>query len=164
MQEHSPSSIASKSRKFDTPQQEAYLNLWRTYDRLRILEDSLFQKHGITAQQYNALRLLRGNQEAGIQTLDLARKLVSRAPDITRLLDKLEENGWIARDRPKENRRVVLVKITNAGLKLLKTIDPEVLQCGIQQLGHLPENDVQLLIKLLKEARNPHEDPESIWS
>jgi len=128
------------------------------------LEGSLFQKHGNTAQQYNALRLLRGNQEAGIQTLDLARKLVSRAPDITRLLDKLEENGWIARDRPKENRRVVLVKITNAGLKLLKTIDPEVLQCGIQQLGHLPEKDVQLLIKLLKEARNPHEDPESIWS
>ena len=164
MENHIPSSIASKSRKFDTPQQEAYLNLWRTYDRLRILEDSLFQKHGITAQQYNALRLLRGNQEAGIQTLDLARKLVSRAPDITRLLDKLEENGWITRDRPKENRRVVLVKITNAGLKLLKTIDPEVLQCGIQQLGHLPEKDVQLLIKLLKEARNPHEDPESIWS
>lgn len=164
MQNHIPSSIASKSRKFDTPQQEAYLNLWRTYDRLRILEDSLFQKHGITAQQYNALRLLRGNQEAGIQTLDLARKLVSRAPDITRLLDKLEENGWITRDRPKENRRVVLVKITNAGLKLLKTIDPEVLQCGIKQLGHLPEKDVQLLIKLLKEARNPHEDPESIWS
>ena len=70
-------------RRFDSAQQEAYLNLWRTYDRLRTLEDELFQQHDLTAQQYNALRLLKAEHPAALPTLVLAGKLVSRAPYIT---------------------------------------------------------------------------------
>ena len=70
-------------RRFDSPQQECYLNLWRTYDRLRMIEDGLFAQHDLTAQQYNALRLLRAEQPAALPTLVLAGKLVSHAPDIT---------------------------------------------------------------------------------
>src|ERR1700744_4753869 len=84
-----PSTKRRAGGRFDSSQQEVYLNLWRTYDRLRILEDELFSRHDLTAQQYNALRLLRAAHPNKAPTLALAAKLVSRAPDITRLLDKL---------------------------------------------------------------------------
>src|SRR5205085_7276031 len=90
-------------RRFDSPEQEAYLNLWRTYDRLRAFEDELFQRHDLTAQQYNALRLLRAARPQPMATLTLGARLVSRAPDITRLLDKLADRGLIERDRPAHN-------------------------------------------------------------
>src|SRR5581483_2977738 len=95
-----PSSRPTKARHFDSAEQEAYLNLWRTYDRLRMLEDELFGRFDLTAQQYNALRLLRGEHPETLPTLTLAARLVSHAPDITRLLDKLERRGLVHRGRP----------------------------------------------------------------
>src|ERR1044071_54956 len=97
-----------RGQRFDSPQQEAYLHLWRTYDRLRLLEDELFGRHDLTAQQYNALRLLRGARPGKIATWTLGWRLVSRAPDITRLLDKLHARGLINRERPADNRRTVM--------------------------------------------------------
>src|SRR5947209_4422930 len=94
------SSRPAPGRRFDSLEQEAFLSLWRTYDRLRALEEELFGRHGLTPQQYNALRLLHGEHPRRIRTLDLAGRLVSRAPDITRMLDKLEQRGVIERDRP----------------------------------------------------------------
>jgi DNA-binding MarR family transcriptional regulator len=151
-------------RRFDSLEQEAYLNLWRTYDRLRLLEDRLFGPHGLTAQQYNALRLLRGAHPEPIATLALASRLVSRAPDITRLLDKLAERGLIARDRRESNRRTVLVSITDVGLTLLDDLDAEVRKCNECQLGHLGPDELNELIRLLRRARVPHEHPESEWA
>src|SRR5207253_10263936 len=110
----------TRRRPFNSPEQEAFLNLWRTYDRLRALEEELFGRYDLTPQQYNALRLLRGAHPDKLRTLDLAGRLVSRAPDITRLLDKLAERGLVARDRPADNRRVVRVGITAKGLALLR--------------------------------------------
>ena len=100
-------------RRFDSPQQEAFLALWRTYDRLRAFEDDLFARFDLTPQQYNALRLLRAEHPDPLPTLVLAERLVSRAPDITRLLDGLELKGLIARERHAENRRVVQVGISD---------------------------------------------------
>src|SRR6266403_1084668 len=94
-----------KGKRFDSLEQEAFLSLWRTYDRLRAFEDELFARYDLTPQQYNALRLLRSAHPGKLRTLDLAGRLVSRAPDITRLLDKLERRGLIDRDRPADNRR-----------------------------------------------------------
>ena len=102
----------ARARRFDSPEQEAYLNLWRTYDRLRAVEDELFGRHDLTAQQYNALRLLRGVHPGRLPTLALAARLVSRAPDITRMLDRLEERGLVERVRPAGNRRVVEVGLS----------------------------------------------------
>ena len=129
--------IAKAVKRFDSPQQEVFLNLWRTYDRLRALEDELFSRHGLTAQQYNALRLLRAAHPGKVPTLSLATRLVSRAPDITRLLDKLHERGLIDRERPAENRRVVRIGITDAGVALLDQLAPTVRACHASQLGHL---------------------------
>src|SRR5436190_12653248 len=106
---------AAVSPRFDSLEQEVFLNLWRTYDRLRALEDELFERFDLTAQQYNVLRLLRGQHPATTPTLALANRLVSRAPDITRMLDKLGQRGLIARERDGDNRRVVRVGITPAG-------------------------------------------------
>lgn len=153
----------SKSRRFDSLEQEVFLSLWRTYDRLRAFEDDMFGAHDLTPQQYNALRLLRGAHPDKIHTLDLARRLVSRAPDITRLLDKLDQRGLIERDRPAENRRVVRVGITEAGLALLTELHEELQACHRRQLGHLSKKELEQLVRLLGAARAPHEDEESIW-
>jgi DNA-binding MarR family transcriptional regulator len=146
-----------KGRHFDSLEQEAFLNLWRTYDRLRALEDELFAAHDLTPQQYNALRLLRSQHPQKIRTLDLAARLVSRAPDITRLLDKLEQRDLIARDRPADNRRVVWIGITPAGIALLQELQKPIRECHVRQLGHLSAGELRQLIRLLCTAREPHD-------
>jgi DNA-binding MarR family transcriptional regulator len=149
--------------RFDSPQQEVYLNLWRTYDRLRALEDDLFAGFGLTAQQYNALRLLRADHPAPLPTMALAERLVSRAPDITRLLDKLVRRGLVCRQHRPENRRVVLVAITEAGLALLRDIAAPLRACHEQQLGHLSPEELRRLNDLLRAARAPHEREDGGW-
>ena len=149
--------------RFDSVEQEVFLNLWRTYDRLRALEDELFARYDLTPQQYNALRLLSGQHPAKIRTLDLAARLVSRAPDITRLLDKLEQRGLIERDRPADNRRTVFIGITDAGRALLRALREPIRQCHARQLGHLSQRELKALVALLRAAREPHEDPASTW-
>lgn len=152
-----------RATRFDSSHQEAYLNLWRTYDKLRSIEDAVFLRFELTAQQYNALRLLRGEHPQKLHTLVLAKRLVSRAPDITRLLDRLEERKLISRERPDDNRRVVKVAITPQGMKLLQKLDHEVLECSKKQLGHLDEPQLTQLVSLLRLARVPHEEPDSFW-
>jgi DNA-binding MarR family transcriptional regulator len=151
------------ARRFDSPQQEAFLSLWRTYDRLRMLEDELFSQYDLTAQQYNALRLLKAEHPGTLATLALAGRLVSRAPDITRLVDRLEQRGLVARERMPDNRRVVQVGITEAGLALLKQLEQPVRQCHQRQLGHLSSDNLQALVALLRTARGPHEEADSAW-
>jgi len=150
-------------RTFDSPEQEVFLSLWRTYDRLRALEEELFGQHDLNPQQYNALRLLAAAHPETLRTLDLAGRLISRAPDITRLLDKLERRGLVARDRPAENRRVVHIGITEAGLALLRQLRRPLRACHARQLGHLSPRELEGLKSLLRAARLPHEDPDSDW-
>jgi DNA-binding MarR family transcriptional regulator len=150
-------------QRFDSPQQKVFLNLWRTYDRLRMLEDELFGRCDLTAQQYNTLRLLQAADPRRVATLALASRLISRAPDITRLLDKLEERGLIERHRPAENRRTVLVGITPLGVELLDRLADEVRECHDRQLGHLKAGEMKLLVELLRKARQPHESGDGDW-
>jgi DNA-binding MarR family transcriptional regulator len=152
-----------RAPRFDSLFQEAYLNLWRTYDRLKALEDELFSGFDLSAQQYNALRLLEASHPATVPTLTLGTRLISRAPDMTRMLDRLEERGLVHRERRPENRRVVEVGITSDGLKLLEQIAPAVQQCHKQQLGHLSAKDLKQLVELLQRVRQPHEETDSLW-
>lgn len=154
---------ARARRRFDSLEQEAFLGLWRTYDRLRALEDELFSRYDLTPQQYNALRLLHSEHPGTLRTLDLAARLVSRAPDITRLLDKLEQRGLIGRDRPADNRRIVRVGITAAGIDLLNELSQPLRGCHVRQLGHLNRKELEDLISLLRAARLPHESTSSSW-
>jgi DNA-binding MarR family transcriptional regulator len=149
--------------RFDSLEQEVFLSVWRTYDRLRALEDDLFRRYDLTPQRYNVLRLLRAEHPRPVQTLTLAQRLVSRAPDITRMLDRLEQRGLIGRERPADNRRVVRVGISQAGLELLDAIAEPLRDCHARQLGHLPAADLKQLVVLLRKARQPHEDELSTW-
>jgi DNA-binding MarR family transcriptional regulator len=150
-------------KRFDSPQQEVFLNLWRTYDRLRALEDEFFARYGLTPQQYNALRLLGAAYPQKVPTLVLANRLISRAPDITRLLDKLHDRGLVERERPADNRRTVMVGITESGLNLVDEMAPEVRECHVRQVGHLEADEMRTLIDLLNKVRIPHESPDSNW-
>jgi DNA-binding MarR family transcriptional regulator len=150
-------------RGFDSPEQEVFLNLWRTYDRLRGPEEELFGRYDLTPQQYNALRLLRAAHPGSLPTLALAARLVSRAPDITRLLDRLERRGLVMRDRPAEDRRLVRVSVTAAGLSLLRELAGPVRACHSRQLGHLSPAQLRDLARLLRLARRPHEEADSNW-
>lgn len=139
------------------------MSLWRTYDRLKALEDELFAGHGLSAQQYNTLRLLESAQPQAMTVQQLGEKLISRAPDMTRLLDRLEAGGWIARVRPPENRRIVQVTLTPQGTALLKDLADKVRDCHERQLGHLTAAQQRQLIQLLAAARGPHEVDGSAW-
>ncbi len=158
-----PTTTETRAPHFDSLEQEAFLNLWRTYDRLHLIEEELFGKFELTPQQYNALRLLRGEGDHKLATLVLASRLVSRAPDITRLLDKLEERGLVERERPPDNRRMVLIGLTERGRNLLAELDEEVRSTHAKQLGHLSPEQLEQFILLLKAARRPHEEASSHW-
>lgn len=144
---------------FDSVEQEAYLQLWRTYDRLRELDERVFQRHGITAQQYNALRILKSVRPGSLSTSAVGSRLVSRAADMTRLIDRLEEKGFVARKRRDGNRRVVYVSITAAGVAIVSRLAADVKRLGKDQLGHLDRKMLRTLIGILEQAREPHEDP-----
>ncbi len=157
------SSRRSATTRFDSLEQEAFLSLWRTYDRLRALEDEFFRPYDLTPQQYNVLRLLKAQQPALLPTLDVANLLVSRAPDITRMLDKLAQRGLVSRVRSESDRRTVLVGITPAGTQLLAEMHEPLRACHERQLGHLPPETLLQLIELLRQVRDPHEPQESSW-
>ena len=142
---------------FDSLEQEAYLQLWRTYDRLREIDDRLFAGHGITAQQYNALRVLKAARPGALSASALGTRLVSRAADITRLLDRLERLALVQRRRNDRNRRAVEVSITSAGVALVDRLAEAVRRCGRDQLGHLDRRSLRQLVDLLERARAPHE-------
>jgi len=152
-----------RSRRFDSIEQEAYLSLWRTFDRLRAIEDELFGKWELSAQQYNVLRLLKAEHPETLPTLSLVRRLVSRAPDITRMLDKLELRKLISRGKRQGDRRAVMVGITPAGLALLEEIRQPLQVVHEKQLGHLSGADLKTLVKLLQQVRLPHEPEGSPW-
>ncbi len=151
------------ARRFDSLKQEAYLAIWRTYDRLRALEDELFSQWDLTAQQYNILRLLRSDHPNQVPTLSLVGRLVSRAPDVSRMLDKLEARHLIVRNRSSEDRRTVLVGVTADGLAIVDGIAEPLRQCHEAQLGHLQQAELKSLVDLLRRAREPHEPADSPW-
>jgi len=155
------SESTSKTRKFDSLEQCVFLNLWRTYDRLKILEEEVFSRYELSAQQYNSLRLLKSVYPASMPTLVLGSRLISRAPDMTRLLDKLENRGYLTRERRSDNRRVVEVTISQEGLDLLDELSEPIQECHAKQLGHLTKEQLGQLATLLREARAPHEDANS---
>ncbi len=157
-------SRVKKKAGFDSLHQKVYLSLWRTYDRLRAMEDALFGEWNLTAQQYNVLRLLEARYPEPIPTLQLSAKLISRAPDITRMLDKLESQHWIRRERSLEDRRAVLVALTDKGMDLVKKLAEPVKRMHEAQLGHLSGEEMRSLVALLQAARGPHEPDGSDWN
>jgi DNA-binding MarR family transcriptional regulator len=111
--------------RFRSPRERAFVSLLYVASNLMQRLEEACQRHGLTHTQYNVLRILRGAHPAGHARCDIMDRLITRAPDVTRLLDRLEQQGWIARSWSRENRRLSIATITDEGLALLKRADAE---------------------------------------
>jgi DNA-binding MarR family transcriptional regulator len=143
-----------KKKPFDLAEEEANLNLQRTAEAIAFPFERLFAEHRISGPQYNVLRILRGHGGRGLPCSEIGTQMISRMPDMTRLIDRLEQAGLVRRGRTTEDRRVVLICITDAGLGLLARLDRPVRELNKQTLGHLTPADLAELNRLLVKARN----------
>ncbi len=142
-----------QGRPFEAPEIEAYLSLIRTSDRLAGDVDRFLKQHGISQPQYNVLRILRGAGSEGLASLAVADRMVTRVPDVTRLLDRIAAKGWVKRERCKDDGRRVIARITRKGLALLAKLDEPLLAFQRAQLNHLSAEELTKLIELLAKAR-----------
>lgn len=142
-----------QARPFRTRGQEAAVGLMRTADLLRRLLEQALEPSGVTAQQYNVLRILRGAGPGGATCGQIAERMVKADPDITRLLDRMEQRGLITRGRDTKDRRVVLTRISPAGAKLLAALDKPAADLVRKQLGGLGRRKLQELITMLEQVR-----------
>jgi len=146
---------------FRSRSQEAVLALLRTAEVVRRYLTAAVAPVGLTLQQYNVLRILRGAGPAGLPTLDVATRMIEHAPGITRMMDRLEAQGWVTRERCPTDRREVHCRITPAGLRLLERLDPTVDETDRMAMGGLDERTLQRLIGLLDAVRTTHLPPAS---
>jgi len=142
-----------KSKPFDSLEQEAMLNVIRTADVLANEVADLLKPSGLSATQYNVLRILRGAGPDGLPCGEVAQRMITRDPDVTRLLDRMEKRKLISRSREKHDRRVVCARIAATGEKILADLDPLVIEAHRKQLGHLTREQLRLFIELLELAR-----------
>lgn len=148
--------LAEEIRKrgaFESPEQEAFLNLLRTVDRLMGEVAELLKSADLSPAQYNALRILRGAGPDGLACGEVGERMIARDPDVTRLLDRLEKRGLVSRRRRKDDRRVVIATITPAGERAVAALDAPIAALHRRQLGHLGPRKLRLLVKLLETAR-----------
>ena len=127
--------------------------MYRTSDMLQRRFAQLVEPHGISLQQYNVLRILRGAGVEGTPTLDIAERMIEKTPGITRLLDKLENKRLVRRKRCPEDRRQVLCWITDAGLRLLTDLDEPLTESGKEAMESLATSQIRELISLLEQVR-----------
>jgi len=145
-----------QTKPFASPEQEGSLALLRTADVVRRGFAEVVEAHGITGQQYNVLRILRGAGETGLPTLEIAERMIEKAPGITRLLDRLEAKNLVGRIRCPRDRRRVLVHISRKGLALLARLDAPVAAADRDALGGLGRRHILELIRLLDAVRAGH--------
>ena len=138
---------------FDSAEEEALLNVLRTADVLNREFHHRTRAWGITSTQYNVLRILRGAQPDGLPCAAIGDRMIAAEPDITRLLNRLKGLKLIRQRRDRHDRRVVITHISEAGLDLLRQMDPVIQQAPQQLLGHLASSEIAELIRLLELAR-----------
>jgi DNA-binding MarR family transcriptional regulator len=143
---------SSRVRQIGSPEEAAFLDLLRTADMLSRGAFEVLKAEDLSSTQYNVLRILRGAPE-GLPCGEIAGRLITRDPDVTRLLDRMEKRGLISRARDRQDRRMVLARITPEGLKLVDRLDEPVQKIHSKQLGHLGKERLRALAQLLAAAR-----------
>ena len=134
-------------------EEQVSVSLWRAGEALSRRGQDLLKASDLSSAQYNILRILRGAGEKGLACGEIGERLISRDPDITRLLDRLDSRGLIARAREIEDRRVVKTRITEEGLRLLEALDAPVQELHRRQLGRMPRKELRQLLHLLERVR-----------
>ena len=141
-----------KKNPFDLLEQEACLNLFRTSDLLQNKMGKFMRTYGLTPSQYNILRILRGEGKP-LPSLEIASRMIQVVPAITGLVDRLETQGFVKRDRCSADRRVVYITITDMGLELLDRIDEPLREIHQQMLADLSEDEMRALSDILEKIR-----------
>jgi len=141
-----------KKRPFESAEQEAALNILRTGDWLDNRFNRLLREYGLTSSQYNVLRILRGEGKP-LPSLEIAERTIQIVPAITGLIDRLEKQKLLVRERSAEDRRIIYVEITAKGLALLKQIDEPISELHRRLIGHLSQRELKELTGLLEKAR-----------
>jgi DNA-binding MarR family transcriptional regulator len=141
-----------KRQPFESPEVEAILNILRTGDQFQNRFGRLFRKYGLTTSQYNVLRILRGEGKP-MPSLEIADRMVQVVPAITGLIDRLEKQELVKRERCTKDRRVVYVELTKEAVKLLKEMDEPDVAMHKQLIGHLTRKELKELSRLLEKSR-----------
>ncbi len=144
-----------QKKPFKSLHEEAALNLIRTSAVLSDHFEQTIKPYGITGTQYNVLRILRGSAETGLCRNEVRDRLLTRMPDATRLLDRMEAAGLISRSREQDDRRMVTTRLTRKGRQLVDELDPIVAREHKGRFGHLTDKQLATLNSLLTLARNP---------
>ena len=142
-----------QQKPFRSLQEEAFLNVARTGTVLTDGLDGVLGPHGLSQTQYNVLRMLRGAGKEGLCRNEIRDRLITRMPDVTRLLDRMEAAGLVYRDRSTEDRRLVHTTLTAEGKSLVDRLDRAVAREHARLLGHMSEGQLRTLIELLTVAR-----------
>ena len=143
-----------QSKPLGSLEEEAYLNVQRTANALAQRIAELLRSHDLTPAQYNVLRILRGAGHDGLNASDIGGRMISRDPDVTRLVDRLEKRGLVERWRCSEDRRVVWTRLSPAGRELIDPLDAPLNELHRDMLSHMAPERLQLLVELLEEARD----------
>ena len=142
-------------RPFASLAEEAHLNLARTDAVLQEGLDHVLRPHGVSVAQYNVLRILRGASPEGLCRQEIRDRLLTRRPDVTRLLDRMEEAGLVARERDTADRRLVTTRLTARGCELVDALDGPVAEEHERRLAHIGEEQLRTLVGLLTLVRAP---------
>jgi DNA-binding MarR family transcriptional regulator len=142
-------------KPFESLESEVLLNLMRTADALSRGGEEILKLVGLSLNQYNVLRILRGAGEQGLCCREVADRMITRDPDITRLVDRLERRGFLTRSRDSKDRRIITVRITSAGLQTLKELDRPIEEYNRNRLSHMEKADLRKLSELLEAVREP---------
>ena len=142
-----------QKKPFRRVEDEAFVNLLRTVDALMQGVATTLKPSGLSPAQYNVLRVLRGAGPDGLACREIGERMIAKDPDITRLLDRLEERDLISRSRDRADRRVITTRITDKGMRILKELDKPIEELHVKQLGHLGEQRLRSLVDLLEAAR-----------
>jgi len=142
----------AQKRRFGGLEEDVFVSLCRTVDLLSRSLEQVLKAADISPTQYNVLRILRGTRD-GLPFGEIGNRMISRDPDITRLLDRLEKRGLITRGRDKHDRRVIVTKITPEGLRLVAELDEPITETHEKQLGHLGRERLREFGSLLARAR-----------
>jgi DNA-binding MarR family transcriptional regulator len=144
---------STKARREGSLEEAAFLDLLRTADMLTRGADWVLKNEDLSLTQYNILRILRGASQ-GLPCGEIASRMITRDPDVTRLLDRMKKRGLISRSRQSRDRRLVLVRITPEGLKRVNRLDEPVQKIHRKQMGHMGKDRLQALGELLAAARS----------
>ncbi len=142
-----------QTKPFNSLEDEAVVSLHRTADVVNGRFSDMLKPYGLSPTQFNALRILRGAGDGGRTCSEIAERMINRDPDITRLLDRLERRGLVVRSREGRDRRVIITRINQAGLELLRSLDRPIEEFNRKEMGQFSEQQLRTLVKLLEAVR-----------